>query len=75
MIVVGQSPFACCGLDPTQTPTPLRGGPQKPPLQIYAADRSFFGSAPIGGLDILTSKRTCDGLCDLLLDLFSWTIN
>ena len=44
------------GTEPEQAPTPLRGGPQHPPLQIYTADRAVFGSTPLGGLNIFTSE-------------------
>ena len=59
--VVGQTPFGSAGADPQDTPTPLRGRKTEP-LQIYATDRPSFGSAPVGGLDILTSK--CCLRCD-----------
>ncbi|DBA72008.1 TPA: hypothetical protein ACH3X2_010748 [Trebouxia sp. C0005] len=54
--VVGQTPYKADGPDPQQTPTPLQSSDKQTPLQIYETDRPFFGSAPVGGLDILCSK-------------------
>lgn len=54
--VVGQTPYKADGPDPQQTPTPLHSKDKQTPLQIYETDRPFFGSAPVGGLDILCSK-------------------
>ena len=54
--VVGQTPYMADGPDPQQTPTPLQTKDKQTPLQIYETDRPFFGSAPVGGLDILCSK-------------------
>ncbi|KAL0041949.1 hypothetical protein WJX79_010123 [Trebouxia sp. C0005] len=53
--VVGQTPYKADGPDPQQTPTPLQSSDKQTPLQIYETDRPFFGSAPVGGLDILCS--------------------
>jgi len=57
LAVVGQTPFGCPGADPQQTPTPLEGQAKPGPLQVYETDRPFFGSTPVGGLDIMTSKQ------------------
>ena len=57
--VVGQTPYKADGPDPQQTPTPLHSKDKQTPLQIYESDRPFFGSAPVGGLDILCSKPAC----------------
>ena len=57
--VVGQTPFDAKGSAPQDTPTPLAPLDDKRPpipLQVYQTDRAFFGSAPVGGLEILTSK-------------------
>ena len=70
--VVGQTPFDAKGSAPQDTPTPLVPlDDQKPPipLQVYQSDRAFFGSAPVGGLEILTSKF----LLHILLQLHSFT--
>ena len=56
--VVGQTPHRAAGSEPQQTPTPLHTQDKQVPLQIYETDRPFFGSAPVGGLDILTSKSS-----------------
>ncbi len=55
--VVGQTPYKADGPDPQQTPTPLHSKDKQTPLQIYETDRPFFGSAPVGGLDILCSEQ------------------
>ncbi len=55
--VVGQTPYKAAGPDPQHTPTPLHSNDRQTPLQIYETDRPFFGSAPVGGLDILCSKQ------------------
>ncbi|KAL0038253.1 hypothetical protein WJX79_010194 [Trebouxia sp. C0005] len=57
LAVVGQTPFGAPGTDPQQTPTPLEGQAKPGPLQVYETDRPFFGSTPVGGLDIMTSSR------------------
>lgn len=57
LAVVGQTPFGAPGADPQQTPTPLEGQAKPGPLQVYETDRPFFGSTPVGGLDIMTSSR------------------
>ena len=57
LAVVGQTPFGSPGTDPQQTPTPLEGQAKPGPLQVYETDRPFFGSTPVGGLDIMTSKK------------------
>ena len=57
LAVVGQTPFGGPGADPQQTPTPLEGQAKPGPLQVYETDRPFFGSTPVGGLDIMTSKQ------------------
>jgi len=57
LAVVGQTPFGNPGTDPQQTPTPLEGQAKPGPLQVYETDRPFFGSTPVGGLDIMTSKQ------------------
>ena len=54
--VVGQTPHKAAGSEPQQTPTPLDSLDKQVPLQIYETDLPFFGSAPVGGLDILTSE-------------------
>ena len=54
--VVGQTPFGAPGADPHETPTPLQGKVQPGPLQVYETDRPFFGSTPVGGLEIMTSE-------------------
>ena len=54
--VVGQTPYKAEGADPQDTPTPLRSDAKQTPLQIYETERAFFGSAPVGGLDILCSE-------------------
>ena len=54
--VVGQTPHKAAGSEPQHTPTPLHSQDKQVPLQIYETDRPFFGSAPVGGLDILTSE-------------------
>ncbi|DBA83679.1 TPA: hypothetical protein ACH3X1_006228 [Trebouxia sp. C0004] len=55
--VVGQTPYNADGPDPQQTPSPLHSKDKQTPLQIYETDRPFFGSAPVGGLDILCSEQ------------------
>ena len=55
--VVGQTPYKADGPDPQQTPTPLHSKDKQTPLQIYETDRPVFGSAPVGGLDILCSEQ------------------
>ena len=57
--VVGQTPYNANGPDPQQTPSPLQSKDKQTPLQIYETDRPFFGSAPVGGLDILCSEQPC----------------
>ena len=57
LAVVGQTPFGGPGTDPQQTPTPLEGQAKPGPLQVYETDRPFFGSTPVGGLDIMTSEQ------------------
>lgn len=54
--VVGQTPYKAEGSDPQDTPTPLHSDAKQTPLQIYETERAFFGSAPVGGLDILCSE-------------------
>ena len=54
--VVGQTPHKTKGADPQDTPTPLQSKDKPTPLQIYETDRPFFGSAPVGALEILCSK-------------------
>lgn len=57
--VVGQTPFDSKGAPPQETPTPLAPlDDKKPPmpLQVYESNRPFFGSAPVGGLELLRSK-------------------
>ncbi len=67
--VVGQTPYKADGPDPQQTPSPLHSTDKQTPLQIYETNRPFFGSAPVGGLDILCSElalpseQCCGGLC------------
>ena len=56
LAVVQQTPFGSPGADTQQTPTPLVGKAIPGPLQIYETHRPFFGSTPVGGLDIVTSK-------------------
>ena len=55
--VVGQNAHKAAGPDPRDTPTPLRTPQNKrTPLQVYETSKPFFGSAPVGGLDILCSE-------------------
>ena len=61
--VVGQTPFGGPGPDPQQTPTPLQGLAKPGPLQIYETDRPFFGSTPVGGLNIMTSRPSLPAVC------------
>lgn len=52
--VAGQNARRAAGPDPQKTPTPLDApGGKGTPLQVYKTHRPFFGSAPVGGLDIL----------------------
>ncbi|DBB05340.1 TPA: hypothetical protein ACH3X3_010560 [Trebouxia sp. C0006] len=64
LAVVGQTPFGGPGADPQQTPTPLEGQAKPGPLQVYETDRPFFGSTPVGGLDIMTSSQHGTGKGD-----------
>lgn len=60
--VVGQTPFGAPGSAPQDTPTPLAPLDDKRPpipLQVYKSKRAFFGSAPVGALDLLFSKYDC----------------
>ncbi|DBB01412.1 TPA: hypothetical protein ACH3X1_000077 [Trebouxia sp. C0004] len=61
LAVVGQTPFGGSGADPQQTPTPLEGQAKPGPLQVYETNRPFFGSTPVGGLDIMTSSQQGTG--------------
>ena len=55
--VAGQNAHKAAGPDPQDTPTPLRTPQNKrTPLQVYETSKPFFGSAPVGGLDILCSE-------------------
>lgn len=61
--VVGQTPFDAKGSAPMDTPTPLTPLNEKEPpipLQVYKTERAFFGSAPVGGLEILFSAGVSD---------------
>ena len=61
LLVVGQMPIQGPASD-IKLPTPLSGQqPGSSLLQLYEAHRPFFGSAPVGGLDIVTSKRKSKG--------------
>ena len=54
--VAGQNAYKAAGPDPQETPTPLHSRDKHTPLQVYETSRPFFGSAPVGGLDILCSE-------------------
>ena len=55
--VAGQHAHKAAGPAPQETPTPLHTSQNKrTPLQVYETDKPFFGSAPVGGLDILCSE-------------------
>lgn len=55
--VAGQNAHKAAGPDPQETPTPLHTLQNKrTPLQVYETNKPFFGSAPVGGLDILCSE-------------------
>lgn len=60
--VAGQNARRAAGPDPQKTPTPLDAPRGKgTPLQVYETHRPFFGSAPVGGLDILCCESpTCN---------------
>ena len=58
LAVTGQT-FDGSESEGSQYPIPLEGEAKPVPLQVYETDRPFFGSTPVGGLELMTSELSC----------------